>query len=236
MSRPLLRSGDQGLAVKGLQFALHRSLGAWSCNLKNGHFGSRTVLDVKRFQRAHGLEVDGVVGPATWAALEPNIQGMAKKFLDGAVPADGGKSQHEVGGTRAAIVGEAKWGLAHARVFVYHQARPMAPSLKDPAAFHRTDCSAFATLCYKGAGAPDPNGLDYDGQGYTGTMWPRGHAVDDPAPGDLAFYGEQPKQPGVPGHVAVYIGAGEVISFGCTPISLRNLHYRADYRGCRSYL
>ena len=67
MSRPLLRSGDQGLAVKGLQFALHRSLGAWSRNLKNGHFGSRTALDVKRFQRAHGLEVDGVVGPATRA-------------------------------------------------------------------------------------------------------------------------------------------------------------------------
>ena len=44
MSRTLLRSGDQRLAVEGLQFALHRSLGAWSLNLKNGHFGARTSL------------------------------------------------------------------------------------------------------------------------------------------------------------------------------------------------
>lgn len=33
-----------------------------------------------------------------------------------------------------------------------------------------TDCSAYVTLCYNWAGAPDPNGTNYNGQGYTGTL------------------------------------------------------------------
>jgi hypothetical protein len=35
----------------------------------SGRFKARTVDDVIAFQRAHGLGVDGVVGPQTWAAL-----------------------------------------------------------------------------------------------------------------------------------------------------------------------
>lgn len=33
-------------------------------------FGSLTDLAVRNFQRAKGLEIDGIVGPITWAALE----------------------------------------------------------------------------------------------------------------------------------------------------------------------
>lgn len=35
----------------------------------DGRFGRNTEDAVKRFQRAHGLDDDGVVGPITWAAL-----------------------------------------------------------------------------------------------------------------------------------------------------------------------
>ncbi|MGZ4177561.1 MAG: peptidoglycan-binding domain-containing protein [Solirubrobacteraceae bacterium] len=35
----------------------------------SGDFGYHTLLDIQAFQAAHGLTADGIVGPATWAAL-----------------------------------------------------------------------------------------------------------------------------------------------------------------------
>ncbi len=35
----------------------------------SGDYGYHTLLDVQAFQTAHGLSADGIIGPATWAAL-----------------------------------------------------------------------------------------------------------------------------------------------------------------------
>ena len=58
-SRPVVR--HRGSSVRMLQ----RRLGITA----DGVYGSGSARAVRRFQRRHGLHADGVVGPATWAAL-----------------------------------------------------------------------------------------------------------------------------------------------------------------------
>ncbi|MDP9345941.1 MAG: peptidoglycan-binding protein [Actinomycetota bacterium] len=57
--RPVVR--HRGSSVRMLQ----RRLGISA----DGVYGSGSARAVKRFQRRHGLHADGIVGPATWAAL-----------------------------------------------------------------------------------------------------------------------------------------------------------------------
>ncbi|HEY4093539.1 MAG TPA: XVIPCD domain-containing protein [Luteibacter sp.] len=71
-SHSALRQGDKGDDVKGIQEQLNqlgyrdergRSLTA------DGDFGAHTKAAVEKFQRAHGLDVDGVVGKKTLDAI-----------------------------------------------------------------------------------------------------------------------------------------------------------------------
>lgn len=67
-SLPTLRKGDTGEPVKALQ----RGLQSVGCAIMvDGIFGATTLSYVLSFQRANGLTADGIVGPLTWAALEP---------------------------------------------------------------------------------------------------------------------------------------------------------------------
>ena len=54
---------DQSEAVRQVQITLGVNA--------DGYFGPATETAVERFQRDHGLAVDGLVGEATWAALFP---------------------------------------------------------------------------------------------------------------------------------------------------------------------
>ena len=95
------------------------------------------------------------------------------------------------------------------------------------------DCSSFATWCYWAAGAVDPNGLGYNGFGYTGTQVQHGKTTNSPRPGDLVFYGGG----SVPSHVAVYVGNGKVVSHGSEPGPyLLPIDYRSDRSQVRSYV
>ena len=63
---PTLRQGSRGAAVSQLQNRLR----AHGYNVSvDADFGPATANAVRSFQRAMGLGVDGVVGPATWSAL-----------------------------------------------------------------------------------------------------------------------------------------------------------------------
>jgi peptidoglycan hydrolase-like protein with peptidoglycan-binding domain len=67
--QPTIRRGAEGGVVRRLQRALHRTPNP---GIKiDGDFGPQLEAQVKAFQQASGLTVDGIVGPQTWAAL-PN--------------------------------------------------------------------------------------------------------------------------------------------------------------------
>ncbi|MBQ1977731.1 MAG: peptidoglycan-binding protein [Ruminococcus sp.] len=67
-SYPTLRKGDKNANVKTLQTILNEVADAGLD--VDGSFGGKTQTAVKNFQKANGLKVDGVCGPATWAKLE----------------------------------------------------------------------------------------------------------------------------------------------------------------------
>lgn len=65
---PTLILEHRGWDVRELQAVLN----GYGFNLKvDGHFGSLTDSAVRQFQRAFGLEVDGIVGPLTRGKLTP---------------------------------------------------------------------------------------------------------------------------------------------------------------------
>lgn len=65
----VLREGSENYTVKALQrmlYALGYNLGS---NPIDGIFGSKTDAAVRSFQKTNRLEVDGIVGQATWTKL-----------------------------------------------------------------------------------------------------------------------------------------------------------------------
>jgi len=64
----VLRRGSVGTAVKYLQQKLFSFL--YPVGAIDGIFGADTERAVREFQAEHNLTVDGIVGPATWRALD----------------------------------------------------------------------------------------------------------------------------------------------------------------------
>lgn len=107
---------------------------------------------------------------------------------------------------RDAIVANAYWGVANEPAIHYSQGPSRMNAIGHP---HQlplyTDCSAFITLCYNWAGAPDPNGRHYDGYGFTGTFVAALPQIDvsHALPGDVIVYG-----PGTGDHIVVVVQSG----------------------------
>lgn len=67
LQRPPLQGRDIVNVQRALRHAGHRIL-------IDGHYGPETDIAVTRFQRKHGLEPDGMVGPQTWTALMTKLR------------------------------------------------------------------------------------------------------------------------------------------------------------------
>lgn len=66
-SQPTLRKGDRGEGVRRLQDLLTKA--GYTVTV-DGVFGAKTLEAVEAYQAERGLTVDGVVGKATWSALD----------------------------------------------------------------------------------------------------------------------------------------------------------------------
>jgi hypothetical protein len=103
------------------------------------------------------------------------------------------------------IVKWARWGVANEPRIHYRQIRPIPVHAKIGTLPLTTDCSGFATLVYKWSGAPDPNGYNFNGNGWTGSLLAHMHHISfhSALPGDLYVYGEYPGH-----HVVIFVQAG----------------------------
>lgn len=147
------------------------------------------------------------------------------------------ETRPEAGSIREAIVAAAKKALGiGSSVYRYDGLRPY-PDTLFPKSLEVSgpnqifiDCSSFATLIYKAAGASDPNGSGYNGASDTSRLRANGKKTSDPKPGDLAHYGSGAAGPA--SHVCVYIGNGEVIGMGGNPGPKKlAAKYRSDFAG-----
>ena len=104
---------------------------------------------------------------------------------------------------RGRIVAAARWGIRNEPRIHYGEVRPFPLTRELPLT---TDCSGFATLCYFLAGAPDPNGNDYDGRGWTGSLLERMESIPSIAArrGDVVVWGIYPGH-----HCALVLDPGD---------------------------
>ena len=70
---PMVGRGDSGWAVKAAQRRLEYH--GFDPGAIDGDFGPSTEKAVKRFQKSRDLDVDGIVGPMTWKALNQRKEG-----------------------------------------------------------------------------------------------------------------------------------------------------------------
>ncbi len=142
-----IRRGMEGDAVAFVQRAVAVAV--------DGQFGPITEGAVKEYQRKHGLEVDGVVGTHTLAAMEGHGHGHGNK------PAPGHDTHHGNGGTPAPDheppAASGSDPVAIARKYVTH---PPTPSIKlkgklphfTAAGGETNDCADFVSSVLETAG------------------------------------------------------------------------------------
>lgn len=80
----LLKKGSNGSQVKSVQSEL-KELGYFTYPKITGYYGSITVNAVKKFQKEHGLYVDGIIGKRTISALNCAITEKEKMAITNSI-------------------------------------------------------------------------------------------------------------------------------------------------------
>lgn len=235
--RPYMAGRD----VLALQRALARAgVRPWASRAHpfTGTFGAGTRDQVKAFQRRRGLSADGVYGVATHRKLGAFFDTYGIWLLNGyriVSPAERAQARL-VTAAMAAYNDRAFIGYTQGpgRMYLVRH-RVNDPSWLFRHVYFAEDCSSTATWLAYAARVDDPNGLGYNGQGFTGTQAANGHRVfSSTAPvGSFNFYGGGPPY----SHVTVRVSpGGRCLSHGSSPGPLLvALNYRPDLRQARVY-
>jgi lysozyme family protein len=176
----------------------------------DGEYGPITADAARRAKHALGYadkDVNRSFGPVIRAYLDgsqplPKVyeRRRAKRLADAATEDP----------IRAKIVEWALWGVTNTARIAYSQGGSRLAALDTPGALPlATDCSAFATLCYAWAGAPNPNAdgpYDARGMNYTGSMLGHCRQISARAakPGDLVVW----TPPHTGSHVCLLVETG----------------------------
>jgi lysozyme family protein len=193
------------------QLLLKNPFGSFDPGTPDAEYGDLTAGAVQRAKWELGFPAtarNAVFGPQLKALLS------GEKPLPAAFKARRAKRMKGVGSeaaVRKRIVNWALWGCKNSSKIAYSQNGNVRLSAlgKQATIPLATDCSAFATLCYCWAGAPNPNGSGaYDSRqpAFTGSML--GHCRRIPRsaaqPGDLVVW----TPPGQGQHVCVVVAGG----------------------------
>jgi cell wall-associated NlpC family hydrolase len=179
----------------------------------DSELGAHTVSAAARAAEAIGLkmtsvhEIDaGTVDKSAQSFLRhPEERGKDARERAQQRESELEKRAHAAGALREKIVAGALWGTDNEPSIHYAQSRPI-DGIGDPRKLPlTTDCSGFATDLYQWSGAPDPNGSEFNGQGFTGTMLQHCKPITKTAarPGDLVVFGSYPGT-----HVVVLVEPG----------------------------
>jgi hypothetical protein len=245
-------------AVEGLKRTLGR-LGAWPWN-PDGYdqdysnafaHGSSRGPGVEAVQAWAKISPTGWIGKPTWNflrsvlvqegkphAAEHAMDAKAADLIRQAATQPPTPDENERETVQRSIQDYCRRALANAANWHYRQARPMQSLGDNPDGVIYSDCSEGATAAYywanqqTGLQVPDPNGNDYNGYGYTETLWASNPQTQAPyRVGDLALYSSNG------GHVTVCIAPGDPTaslwwSNGSEGGPYQEpLYYRSDLRG-----
>lgn len=185
-----LHTGITGRDVKALQ----RILRAAHCRTlaPTGHFRKVTKVNVQLFQKRHHLRQDGVVGPVTWSAMHPYMDGYTVWLVNHTV------IRKPIADHLDHMVKVAWWYYAR-RPLHYLQQRPAYDWAPPPNVDYYLDCSEYVMVCSRAGGLSDPSGFGWTGYGNTDSFLQHMRHTWTPKRGDLALYAN-------PGHVAIITG------------------------------
>lgn len=155
-STPVLSQGKRSNDVKAVQCLLNKHAGR-RILAEDGSFGPLTNAAVRDFQARKGLEVDGYVGPKTWAALKARVGSTTTRPTP--PPNVSQARQKAVAYANAQVGKQYVWGATGPNTF---------------------DCSGLTYAAHRAAGKSIPRGSDAQG-----AQAPRHVTRNSLQPGDL---------------------------------------------------